>query len=113
MLFTGMTVHGFLPDDMRLSTIVPIPKGKNINLTDSNNYRGIALGSLLSKVFDLILLERYSDFLATSELQFGFKARRSTNMCSMILKETMSYYVNHHSPVFCTMLDATKALDRV
>ena len=113
MLFTGMTVHGFVPDDMRLSTIVPIPKGKNINLTDSNNYRGIALGSLLGKVFDLILLECYSDFLATSELQFGFKARRSTNMCSMILKETMSYYVNHHSPVFCTMLDATKAFDRV
>jgi len=53
---------------------MPIPKGKNINLTDYNNYRGIALGSLLGKVFDLIWLERYSDFLATSELQFGFKA---------------------------------------
>ena len=36
-----------------------------------------------------------------------------TNMCSMILKETMLYYVTHHSPVFCTMLDATKAFDRV
>ena len=41
MLFTGMTVHGFAPDDHRLSTIVPIPKGKNINMTDSSNYRGI------------------------------------------------------------------------
>jgi len=41
MLFTGMTVHGFAPDDLRLSTIVPIPKGKNINMTDSSNYRGI------------------------------------------------------------------------
>ena len=34
-------------------------------------------------------------------------------MCPMIVKEIMLYYVTHHSPVFCTMLDATKAYDRV
>jgi len=55
---------------------VAIPKGKNTNLTDSGNYRGIALGSLLGKIFDLLLLDRYSDRLVTSQLQFGFKARR-------------------------------------
>ena len=63
LLYTGMIVHGFVPDDLRLSTIVPIPKGKNTNPTDSGNYRGIALGSLLGKVFDLLLLDRYSDRL--------------------------------------------------
>jgi len=68
-------VHGFVPDVLRLSTIVPIPKGKNTNPTDSSNYRGVALGSLLGKVFDLLLLDRYSDLLVTSQLQFGFKAR--------------------------------------
>jgi len=26
-----MIVHGFVPDDLRLSTIVPIPKGKKRN----------------------------------------------------------------------------------
>jgi len=95
MLFTGMTVHGFAPDDLRLSTIVPIPKGKNINMTDSSNYRGIALGSLLGKVHDLILSECYSNLLASSELQLGFKARRSTSMCPMILKETQVTYNSH------------------
>ena len=34
-------------------------------------------------------------------------------MCSMVLKETISYYVNHGSSVFCLFLDATKAFDRV
>ena len=113
LLFTSMAVHGYVPDEFRISTIIPIPKGKNANLTDSNNYRGITLGSIFGKVFDLIVLDKYSDLLVTSDLQFGFKARRSTNMCSMVLKETISYYVNSQSTVYCTLLDATKAFDRV
>jgi hypothetical protein len=31
----------------------------------------------------------------------------------MILKESISYYVNNGSSVYCTFLDATKAFDRV
>ena len=69
--------------------------------------------SVLGKVFDLVVLDKYSDQLVASDLQFGFKARRSTNMCSMVLKETIAYYVNNRSTVYCTMLDATKAFDRV
>jgi len=68
---------------------------------------------ILGKVFDLIVLDRYIDLLATSDLQFGFKPHRSTNKCSMVLKKTISYYVNDRSTVCCTMLDATQAFDRV
>jgi len=49
----------------------------------------------------------------SSDLQFGFKAECSAKLCSMILRETMSYYVNNSSMVFRTFLDATKALDRI
>lgn len=34
-------------------------------------------------------------------------------MCSMVLKDTITYYTQHDSPVFCTFLDATKAFDRL
>jgi len=34
-------------------------------------------------------------------------------MCTMILKETTDYYRTNGNDVFCTMLDATKAFDRV
>ena len=34
-------------------------------------------------------------------------------MCGMVLKETISYYTNNRSSVYCTFLDATKAFDRV
>jgi hypothetical protein len=47
--------HGCVPDDMSVSTMIPIPKGRNTNLTDSANYRGISLSSLFGKIFDLIV----------------------------------------------------------
>jgi len=34
-------------------------------------------------------------------------------MCTMVLKETLSYYTANKGTVFCTMLDATKAFDRI
>lgn len=112
-LFSGMLGHGYVPDDFLLSTALPIPKGRNSNLTDSANYRGIALSSIFGKILDLIILRRYSENLASCDLQFGFKPKRSTTMCSMILKEVISFYVNNNSSVNCVFLDASKAFDRV
>ena len=59
------------------------------------------------------MLKRLSDYLITSELQFGFKPHHSTNMCTFLLKETISYYTRSDSSVYCVLLDATKAFDRI
>lgn len=112
-LFSSILVHGSVPKDFLRSTAIPIPKEKNINITDSNNYRGISLSSIFGKLFDLIVLTRYSDCLETCDLQFGFKSKRSTSMCSMVMKETISYYMNSNSTVHCVFLDASKAFDCV
>jgi hypothetical protein len=34
-------------------------------------------------------------------------------MCSMVLKETMSCYINNNSSIYCTFLDASRASDRI
>ena len=52
VLFTCMLHHGYSPDSFCLSTMIPIPKGSNKDLSMSKNYRGIALGSIFSKIFD-------------------------------------------------------------
>ena len=107
-----MINHGLVSHSTCSSTIIPIPKGSQSGC-NSNNYRGIALSSILGKVIDLILLERLSGKLDTSHLQFGFKCGHSTNMFTMVLKETVAYYTSNESSVHCVMLDATKAFDRV
>jgi Reverse transcriptase (RNA-dependent DNA polymerase)/Endonuclease/Exonuclease/phosphatase family len=112
-LFTAIVVHGAVPDDLRVCTVVPIPKGRNVNASDSANFRGIALSSIFGKLFDNIVLHRYHDKLMSCDLQFGFKPKSSTNSCTMVLKETMSYYMHNNSPVFCSFLDATKAFDKI
>jgi len=93
---------------------VPISKGRNSNLTDSANYRGIALSSIFGKVLhDLIILSRYSEYLESCDLQLGFKPKRSAAICSMILKEVISCNVKNNSSVNCVFLDASKAFARV
>ena len=34
-------------------------------------------------------------------------------MCTMVLKEAISYYVNNGGSVFCTLLDAINVFDKV
>jgi hypothetical protein len=113
LLFTAIAIHGTVPDTFLYSTIVPIPKGRNANASDSSNFRGITLSSIFGKMFDNIVLNRYRDRLLSSELQFGFKTSSSTNLCTMVLKESLAYYARHNSSVFCTFLDASKAFDRL
>lgn len=81
-----MLSHGFIIND--LSSIVLIPKTKGITCK-SAEYRSITLGSIICKIKDLVLLEPCSDYLFTSDMQFGFKKEHSTHMCTMILKRLL------------------------
>jgi len=46
-------------------------------------------------------------------MRFGFGAKRSTNVRSMIMKESIAYYVNNNNSMFSPSLDAPKAFDKV
>lgn len=112
-LLSSMVTHGFSPDGFSLSSIVSIPKNKRKSLSDPENYRGIALGSVLNKILDWVLLTKCNKALTTSDLQFGFKASHSTVLCNNVVRETLHYYANHGSDVYSVLLDASKAFDRV
>ena len=113
LLFSTMLRHGVAPDNMLLSTLIPIPKNNKKCLNDSSNYRAIALGSILGKVLDYVIMEKSSHIFKSCDLQFGFKSKHSTTQCTYVLQEVIEYYNNNNSPVFLVTLDATKAFDRV
>ena len=71
------------------------------------------LSFVLCKLLNNIILGKFHDNLCKSDHQFGFKSKSSTNMCTMVLKETLAYYSTNQSSVYCTFLDASKAFDRV
>ena len=57
LLYTSMVYHGYCPPSFICANIIPIPKGSKANLSDSDKYRSIAIGSLLGKILDHIIIE--------------------------------------------------------
>ena len=108
-----MLSHGTTPAGLLLSTMVPLIKNKHGNKCDSNNYRAIAISSLLGKIFDTILLKLQHESLFTDLLQFGFKHNSSTVICTSLLRDTIEYYNENGSDCYLLLLDASKAFDRV
>ena len=113
MLFNAMLNHGISPDSMILGTMVPIPKCKFKELDQADNYRSIALSSVIGKTLDWVILLKEHKSLNSSDLQFGFKEGSSTTQCTYVLMETVNYFNYHGSNVYALLLDATKAFDRV
>ena len=112
-LFNSMLRHSFVPDQFRLGFMVPIIKDQQGNHSDTNNYRGITISPIISKLFEHVLKLVYSDHFLTSEYQFGFKKKSSTTHALHCLRETVNYYINNGSGVYCSFLDASKAFDRL
>ena len=88
-------------------------KNKAGGLSDSNNYRPIAIATITSKLLESVLLLKCSDYLTTCDNQFGFKASHGTDMCIYTLKELIDYYKCRGTTVYVTFLDASKAFDRL
>ena len=89
-LIKAMFIHGHQADCLLLSTIVSIPKDARGDLCDDSNYRGIALCNAIGKVVDYIIIERNQQKLKTSSLQFAYKSRMGTTMCSLVVKEILT-----------------------
>ena len=54
-LMSTMMTHGYAPDGFRTATVLQIPKNKRKSLNLSDNYRGIALSSIIGKLFDWVV----------------------------------------------------------
>ena len=48
-----------------------------------------------------------------AELQYGFKSKVSTSLCTVLLKCVVSCFLRESSPGFACFLDASKAFDLV
>ena len=67
----------------------------------------------MGKIVDMLIGDRYSNQLMTSNAQFAFKKFHSTSMCTALVKEVVSYYNGRNTNVYACLLDATKAFDCV
>ena len=87
-------------------TMIPIPKGSNKDTSDIDNYRGIALSSLLSKLFDSCIISLNIVVFKSDDLQFAYKKRCSTIQCVSMVTKVIDYYKKQWQPLFvcvCSM----------
>ena len=111
--FTCMFKHCYIPQCMINSVIIPLIKIKCGDHTDKNNYRPIALSSIISKVFEHIIAERLEVYLWTNDNQFGFKSGHSTDLFIYALSEFIEYFKSRSTSVYVAFLDASKAFDKI
>ena len=110
--FNVVIVHGFLPSDLTDTVLVPIVREKTGDISDKGNCRHIAIASVISKVFEMSLLAKLES-MYSSDYQFGFKPKHSTDLCIYTLKEVIEFYKSQSSSVYVCFMDASKAFDRV
>ena len=113
LLFNAMITHGYVCDGIMDTVLIPIVKDKKGDLSSKDNYRPIAITSVLSKVLESVILSRFQYILVTHHNQFGFKNDHSTDMCIFSLKHVIDYYNHMSSPIYLCYLDASKAFDRL
>ena len=112
-LICAMLIHGHIPKIFLLCNLIPIIKNKNESKLTSNNYRLIAISSLLLKLFDHVFMELSIENLKPDFHQFGFQSGLSTTMCTWSLTETINFFRNRGGSVFLCLMDLTKAFDHV
>jgi len=105
--------HGFVPNAFGSGVIVPLVKDRNGCHDKLSNYRGITLSPVISKLFEVCLSEKFSQFLSSHRLQFGFKRGSGCSSAIFVVQQVVQYYTQRGSNVYVCALDATKAFDYV
>ena len=111
--FKSYMIHGHVSRFLLISSLVPLIKDKLGDVADSNNYRSIAISSLVLKIFDLVIIDVFSEFLQLDDLQFSYQSGVSTSMCTWVAIESISYFLRNGNEVFTCLMDMSKAFDTV
>ena len=107
---------GKYPDKLKIAKVIPIFKNKGDQLAVSN-YRPISLLSNINKIFEKLVYSRLYSFLQLHnciyELQFGFRAKHSTNHALFSLTEMIRDALDNGNFACGIFIDLQKAFDTV
>ena len=113
LVFNCMITHSYLPANFMDTIIIPLVKDKKGDLQSIDNYRPIAITNIMSKAFEILVLDKYASSFHTTCHQYGFKANHATDLCVFVMKQVCDFYKQNSSPVYVCYLDLSKAFDRV
>jgi exonuclease III len=114
-LFNLMMLCRYVPIGFGLSYTVPIPKVKDCHskALTCDDFRGIAISPILSKIFEHCLLEKFKYFLTTDDNQFGFKKGLGCSHAIYSVKNIVDRFIKGGYTANLCSIDLSKAFDKV
>jgi hypothetical protein len=112
-IFTDVWKNEEIVEDWNLAILIRLFKEGDKQLCD--NYRGISLLNVTSKLFSRMILNRIQQLIDNQllEAQAGFRANRSTIDQIFTMKMIMEKRKEFNKPLFLCFIDITKAYDSV
>ncbi|XP_046687933.1 uncharacterized protein LOC124373592 [Homalodisca vitripennis] len=112
-LFNKSVSSGVFPDVLQKSYVVPIHKSGTTS--EVTNYRPIAVQSVISKVFERLVLSRVSPLLqrCISSHQHGFSPGKSAATNLVVCQSDIISSFSRRKQVDAIFLDFSKAFDRL
>ena len=114
-LFNFLFNNGVFPDNWTESILLPLYKKGDIN--DPNNYRGISLCDISSKLYSSIINSRLIEWIEvndiTGEHQAGFKRNYSTVDHMFTLLAAVQKQFANNRKLYVAFIDFEKAFDSI
>jgi len=112
-LFLTIWDNDLVPKEWKQGIIVKIPEKGDLSVCD--NYRGITLLSMASKVFARVLIYRIYDIVDAKlrKEQAGFRHGRGTTEQVFILRNKTEQSTEWNATVYVNFVDFEKAFDSV
>ena len=110
-----MFLKGYFPESWSEGLILPLHKKGSVDSVE--NYRGITLLSVISKLFPQKLNNRLSHWAEYNSVyiegQGGFCSKMGTIDSMFVLDNVINWFISNKKKLYCAFLDYSKAFDCV
>ncbi len=109
----------WMPDRMKEGVMIMLPKDKCAKKRTSENQRGITLLSVLYKLYERLILNRFMTWKCNMQITFpdplqcAYQKSLSSMHASFNLQECVAHNTEQGSKVYTCLLDSSKAFDYV
>lgn len=102
---------GTVPSDWKVAKVTPIHKGGSKE--DFNNFRPISVLPVLSKILEKAVHHQLIEYVENllSKHQFGYRKKRSTELATILLSDSIRKEVDKGKLVGAVFVDLSKAFD--
>ena len=114
-LFNVILFTGIVPQAFGRSYTVPLCKlnDSRTKAVTTDDFRGIAISPVISKLFEHCFLVKFGEFLHTHDNQYGFKKSLGCNNAIFHARTCIDRFVHGGSTMNLCTLDLSKAFDKV